>query len=351
MKSKRIRYSALLLAVLLVVAQLVFITDKGEAAATTSKSDILSRLKTSTAANHEIKFVTPSGVDAGETITLTFDAGFSMGSVAFGDIDLAEDSDNDCTNGGFSDKTLAATPSGATWGAAISGQVLTFTSGTGTITADRCVQVEIGTNASGGSNQITNPGTGGTKEVNIGGTFGDTGDIAVVILSDDQVVVTATVDESMTFSISDNTIEFGTLSASDDFFADDSGGNATEVEAHNLVAGTNASGGYGITINGSTLTAGAYTIDAIGASNTASATGTEQYGIRMTASGGSGTVSTPYAAAGFALDTGSFPDQVASSTGASANTTYSVRYLANIASNTEAGAYSATMTYVATAIF
>jgi hypothetical protein len=71
----------------------------------------------------------------------------------------------------------------------------------------------------------------------------------------------------------------------------------------------------------------------------------------MTASGGSGAVTAPYAAAGFAFDSGAFPDQIASASAASANTTYSVRYLANIAALTEAGEYSATLNYVATANF
>jgi hypothetical protein len=71
----------------------------------------------------------------------------------------------------------------------------------------------------------------------------------------------------------------------------------------------------------------------------------------MTASGGSGAVSAPYAAAGYALDSASFPDQVASASVASANTTYSVRYVANISSLTEAGTYNSTLTYVGTANF
>ena len=68
----------------------------------------------------------------------------------------------------------------------------------------------------------------------------------------------------------------------------------------------------------------------------------------MTASGGSGTVSAPYDGAGFAA---AFPDEVASATGASADTTYSVRYVANIAGNTEAGSYTSTLTYIATGNF
>lgn len=215
--------------------------------------------------------------------------------------------------------------------------------------------VEIGEGATGGSanSQYINPTTSGSKTITLSvGSGADTGDILVNILDDSQVSVSATVDESLTFTVSDNSIGFGTLSASDDFFATgDTNGSATEVEAHTLVVGTNASGGYTMTLNGTTLTSGGDTITAIGSSNTASSAGTEQFGIRMTATGGVGAVSAPYADAGFAFDAGAFPDEVASSTAASSNTTYSVRYLANITSSTEAGAYTATLTYVATANF
>jgi hypothetical protein len=158
---------------------------------------------------------------------------------------------------------------------------------------------------------------------------------------------------SLTFSISDNSIGFGTLTAADDFFANGAGtGSATEVEAHTISASTNATSGYSITINGATLTYGGNTINAIGASNTASSPGTEQFGLRMTASGGDGAVSAPYAASGFAFDTASFPDLVASdANGDDITTTYSVRYLGNISTTTEAGAYNAVLTYVITASF
>jgi hypothetical protein len=162
----------------------------------------------------------------------------------------------------------------------------------------------------------------------------------------------ASASQSITFTISDNSIGFGTLSASAARYATgDATGASSEGEAHTIVVGTNASNGYTLTVNGSTLTSGAYTISAIGSSNTSSSAGSEQFGLRMTASGGSGSVSAPYAASGFAFDTAAFPDEVAASTGASTNTTYSARYLANIASNTEAGSYTATLTYVATPNF
>ncbi|MEK7510372.1 MAG: hypothetical protein AAB567_02320 [Patescibacteria group bacterium] len=158
---------------------------------------------------------------------------------------------------------------------------------------------------------------------------------------------------TLTFSISDNSVGFGTLSASAVRYATgDGAGSSTEVQAHTLTASTNATNGYMITVEGNTLTSGAHTITAVGSTNTASSPGTEQFGLRMTATGGNGTVSAPYAAAGFALDTAAFPDVVASDPdGDDVSTAYSLRYIANITNATEAGSYTATFTYVATATF
>jgi len=332
------------------------VSTTAHAAALTNKKDTMSSLKAGALSNHEIMFVTPTGLTAGQTITLTL-ASFSIpAGLDFEDIDFSTQATPDgvCTTGD-TQRTLGSSASGSTWGAVrTSGTVITITSGTDTITAGAEVCIKIGTNATvgaTGAEQITNP-SAGSYTVAIAGTMADAGNIAVQILSDDQVSVSASVAESITFTISDNTIGFGTLSASGARYATgDTNGSGTETEAHTIVVGTNAANGYTVLLNGSTLTYGPHTIDAIGASNTASSPGDEQFGVRMTASGGSGTVLAPYAASGFAFDTAAFPDQVASATGASANTTYSVRYLANIASQTEAGIYTATLNYVATANF
>ncbi len=322
------------------------------AASLTSISDNLDRLAENTNANHTIQFVTPTGLTAGQTITLAF-TGFdsaSVNAIVHTDVDLATAAT--CT--GFSDRTLAASASGASWGVAASGGVITLTSGTDTITATHCVQIQIGTHATNqatGVNRIQNGTAATTHSVAIAGTFADSGSLAVDIIVNDQVVITATVDPSITFALSDNTIEFGTLNSAAARYADDVGGDAAEVQAHTLSAGTNATGGYVIYVSGPTLTSAGNTINAIGGSNTASAVGTEQFGARYTASGGTGTVSAPYAAAGFAYDGITTPDQIASATGSTATTTYSARYIANIASDTEAGNYSTTLTYTATASF
>ncbi len=332
-----------------------------EAASLLNKSDTLSSLKTSTASNHTIVFRTPTGANQStDTITITFPSGWAFGAVAFGDLDLdhSAGSQSNCTSPTYSNsETLAASATGSAWGFATSSQVMTLTPptdgvGASAIAADACVRIKIGTNASGGTNQVTNNSSTGAASIAVAGSFGDSGDIVVYLLSDDQVAVSATVDESLSFSISDNSIGFGTLSSSAARYATgDGAGDVSEAGAHDVVVGTNAANGYTLTATGTTLTSGANTITAIGSSNTASSAGSEQFGIRATATGGSGAVSAPYAASGFAFDTAAFPDEVAASTGPSADTTYSVRYLANISSNTEAGAYTSTITYTATANF
>jgi len=310
----------------------------------------MSSSKISTLSSHVLKFTTPTGAaDSSDTIIITFPSDFNFTSKTIGTVTFT----HGATTGAESSETLAASPSGTAWGAVFSGtqnRILTLTAptdgvGTAAIAAsDKVIITYDSTNS-------TNASSATSYAIAVSGAFGDTGTITVNILSDDQVAVTATVSQSLTFSISDNTIEFGTLSASAAQYADNSAGDASEVEAHTLIVGTNASNGYTMTLNGATLTSGANTITAIGSSNTASSAGTEQFGLRMTASGGSGAVTAPYAAAGFAFDSAAFPDQVASASGASTNTTYSARYLANITSSTEAGSYSATLTYVATANF
>ena len=159
--------------------------------------------------------------------------------------------------------------------------------------------------------------------------------------------------QTLTFSISANTVSFGTLDASAARYATTASGSASEVEAHTLAASTNATSGYVITVKGATLASGVNTITAIGATNTASSSGTEQFGLRMTATGGSGAVTAPYAAAGFADSaTAVLPSQVAAAaTGDGVTTTYSVRYLANIAANTESGNYTTALTYLITGNF
>ncbi len=187
--------------VAMLVAAAVLVTSVGfystaQAASLVQVSNTLSDSDVSALSNHTIRFAlatTSTGVAAGQTITVTFPVGFSLGSVASGDIDFS-------ING--TDQTLAGAPSGATWGAAVAGQVLTLTSGTGVVNAGQVVVIEIGTNATfgtTGTNRITNP-TAGSYEIVVTAGASDSGRTRVAIL--DNVDVTAIVNTSFTFVVS-----------------------------------------------------------------------------------------------------------------------------------------------------
>jgi hypothetical protein len=163
--------------------------------------------------------------------------------------------------------------------------------------------------------------------------------------------------KTLTFSISNNDIDFGKLTATANRYATTgagSGGSAIEGIAHTLEATTNAGSGYVITVQGATLNDGLKTIDAIGGTAANPTFGIEQFGLRITASGGTGAVSSPYNdVSKYAYDaTSSTSDEIASEgTGDDVLTTYSVRYLGNISGVTQSGDYSTTLTYIISGSF
>ncbi len=345
----------------LIITSLLVVTSnfgyQVQAASVTTFSDNLSRLKTSTLADHTIKFVTPTGLAGAGNFTLTFDGDFTMGSFAIANFDLA----TGATCGSISSERTLGTgaASGATWQVVQAGSVVTFTSGTDTITAGHCVEVQIGANATSGgagATQITNPGTAQAATVAVGGGFGDTGTavVAIVDTNFDQVSVSATVDPTISFAIDDAAIGFGALTTANVRYATaDSSGTTTPGAATNLTVATNATSGYTVYVQGSTLATGTGpTINAIGGTATASSPNSEQFGIKVGASGGSGAALAPYDTANYAYNATSVTqDDIASSIGPSATTTFAITYIANIAATTEAGSYSTTLTYTATGSF
>lgn len=160
-------------------------------------------------------------------------------------------------------------------------------------------------------------------------------------------------DQYVTLTVasgSSTSVDLGTLSSS-------SPGSGS----HTLEVVTNATNGLTVTVTGSTLTSGSDTITAIGATGTASSVGSEQFGINLVdnatpnvgadASGTSpiASATSPYDTADeFAFVSG---DTVASSAGGINTTTFTVSYLANISASTQAGTYTTTLTYAATANF
>ncbi|MFH1430059.1 MAG: hypothetical protein ABIG71_00875 [Candidatus Uhrbacteria bacterium] len=333
------------------------------AAALTNLADYMSTLKASTVANHEIYFVTPTGVESSsDTIAITFGAGFNMGSVAFGDVDLdVTTSTNECSDASYGTaKTLAATVGVDEWALIPNGQVLALVAPTnattGEIAAGVCVRVLIGTNASGGSNQITNS-TAGNITITFGGVFGDSGTIAINIIADDSVTITGTVSSSITFTISDNTIGFGTLSASAATWATgDTNGSASDVAAHTMTIATNATSGYAIQYYGATLTSGSNTVTVASITDDADGTqGSEAFGLGFSTDGNA-TIATGYdhnatpTSRDWAFTASTATDAVNESV-PTATETISAFYLANIATTTEAGSYTTVLTYTATANF
>lgn len=215
------------------------------AANVVSFSDTLTDSAPSVVSDHTIEFRTPTGVAAGETITVTFEAGFTgIAGLDEGDLDLE-------ING--ADQTLAAAPAGATWGVGTAGQTITITSATGVAAANATVTIQIGTNADGGVNQITNP-VAGSYEIDVTAGSEDTGETRVAIV--ENVTVTATVDTIFTFTV--NGVAQGTLVNT----ADTTGGPTTattipfgeltadtaSTAAQNLEVSTNASNGFVVTV-------------------------------------------------------------------------------------------------------
>lgn len=248
--------------------------------------DILSSSTPGANANHEIRFVTPTGAgDNTDTITLTFDnsPAFDLTGIIEDDVDIEVDTNTDCV--GASDVTTAGSADATNWGVGIASPVITLTHPTDganqDIAAGVCVIVKIGTNATGsgtGANQINNPakvaaaGTADIMTVDIAGTFGDTGTALVATV--EGVTVSVTIDESLSFSLASvaaascpatmpgtdksddgshtaTAITFGTLSS----------GNAFNHSCHQATVSTNASGGYSTTVEKSQLlTSGGDTI-------------------------------------------------------------------------------------------
>jgi predicted RecA/RadA family phage recombinase len=162
--------------------------------------------------------------------------------------------------------------------------------------------------------------------------------------------------QSLTFSLSDNSIGFGTLLPGGTRYAtgDGTGSGVDVADAHTLTVSTNATDGYVVYITGNTLTCslcGGATISAVGASAAAPTVGVEQFGVRLATNSGTGIPAAPYNSSNWALDTAAFPDVVASGAGDEVSTIYGARYMSNIASNSEPGSYTANLTYVVTASF
>jgi hypothetical protein len=186
------RVVAMLVAAAVVATSIGFYST-ANAANLTLVSNTLSDSDVSALSNHTVRFTlatSSAGVATGQTIVVAFPGGFNLGSVALGDIDMSIDG---------VDQTLAGGAGVNTWGVGVSGQNITFTAGTGTsfATATDAIIIRVGTNATGGTNRVTNPTAGSYEFLVTAGA--DTGRTRVAIL--DNVDVTAIVNTSFTFVV------------------------------------------------------------------------------------------------------------------------------------------------------
>jgi len=221
-----------------------------EAASITDASDTLSNSAPSLASNHTIAFESPNGMLAGQTIQIIFPVEFTVPSLGVEDFDLTASG---------TEQTLAGSNGTNIWGVSTSSQTITFTSpsNVGQASATPFI-IEIGTHAASGGtgdSQITNPAATTSYAIDIAGSMPDSGQVRVAII--DQVTVTASVDTSLTFTVSgvnpgltvngsatttsatttSTALPFGTLPI-----------GPSRMLAHDIAVVTNASAGYTVTV-------------------------------------------------------------------------------------------------------
>ncbi|HDQ22720.1 MAG TPA: hypothetical protein ENN28_01970 [Candidatus Uhrbacteria bacterium] len=148
-------------------------------------SDKMSRHAPSIGSDHEIRFTTPSGIgEAGQYLRIIFDSGFDLSNITYADINLFHGP----ATGFETEEVLSSTPTATNWGVNISGNLIDFIhpidDANGDISPNDKVVIRIGLNASGGSKQIINPATAGSKIISFSGNYGDSGKLAVAIFED-----------------------------------------------------------------------------------------------------------------------------------------------------------------------
>lgn len=353
MNNKKLFNAIVKISLLSMVLTMSFQVLPVSAASLTGMSDTMSRLKAATLSDHTVAFTTVTTIPVSGTIVVDFPTGFAMeAALDFTDIDLKL---------ATVDIVLAAVPgsgAGTAWGAVrTDANTITLTNNDTDTFAAGAVEIQVGLNATfgvAGDKQTTNSGAGNSLLETITTSAGDSGTLAVSIIADDQVVITGTVGSTFTFTVSDNVIGFAALTSANARYATgDAAGSDVEVAAHTMSVATNATDGYAVTYNGPTLTSGTDTIDVASISNDDDGTpGTEEFGLSIS-SDGDATI-----AAGYVNTTPADWAWVASTTTTivseivpTATETFSAYYIGNIATTTETGTYTSTITYIATGTF
>lgn len=223
---------------------------------------------------------------------------------------------------------------------------------------------------------VVNPNTANTQfymRVTMYSASNGTGQVeygATAMSTANQITVTGNMPESLVFCVgisipSDcasvtggTTVDFGTFSPL-----------STSSGTSMMQASTNASAGYVITVNGTTMTSGINTIPAMGTQTAnssgctptcTSATGTSQFGTNVV-DNSTPNVGTNVTGLGGATGQGGYNtinsfryftgDTVAGVGTSSKANTFTNSYIVNVGGDQAAGQYTATMTYICTATF
>lgn len=235
----------LLIALVIVIAVYPLFSKPLFSASLTAMSDTMSRQDNSTLSSHDILFTMSNSFATTNTIAFDFGEDNSRFVVdnsgwVVGDFDF-----NDGTERVIYGVTQATSPTDACSGSVGVNDVgvevdtddgIITVRGCGSMTASGgtpTINFEIGSAAAGpGTNRITNPSGTGSFPISITETT-DSGTLAVPILSDDQVVVSATVDPTITSTLSSNACNLATLTSS-----------AINTCNYTNTVTTNASSGY-----------------------------------------------------------------------------------------------------------
>jgi len=249
------------IAILSLLLMSVPVMPGSQAASLTVVKDTISDSDLGVVANHTITFTLSKYIPVSGKIVLDFNDSFSVaGMLDYTDIDMAS------STGEYTLAATAGTGAGSALGVATStGEVITITfNDTDEIATSTVITIEIGTHATTaetGDKQITNPSSAASYDINIATQNAssvqiETADARVAIIDD--VVVTATVSATLTFTVSAvgsketnqgvngawndatstaTTLAFGTLTV-----------NSSSTMAQDLAVTTNASDGFTVNI-------------------------------------------------------------------------------------------------------
>lgn len=238
----------LILSILMWMTGAPLLLNRADAAQLTNVSDTLTDSDLGVATKHVVRFTTATSTIAGQAIRITLDPATSAFSQAYSaatttDITATGMTIVNSCGGGANEVTVTGNYNNGT------NEYIEFTVCSGDTLSAGAKQINIGTSTA----LFTNPSSAGSYRIVIGGSWDDSGETRVAIIDD--VVVTASVDTSFTFTVTglatttDVNGENTTGSASSTFLAFGTlTPGAAKVLGQRLTVTTNAANGFSVTV-------------------------------------------------------------------------------------------------------